>query len=338
MSHLRAYGLLLLGASACAGSSFELADDPAQGGGGFPPLETNDNLGGLGGDGGAAAGTAGTGGAAGSAGSGGAAGSAGAGGAAPVISACGELRATGLDDAEICIPAGAFTMGSASDRVPQGYAAHGPEHQVTLAAYVLDAFEVTVARYRTCVGAGTCRAPSTATEQGCTYSEAAGDRDRLPVTCVSWGDADDFCTWDGGRRLPTEAEWERAARGTTGTTYAWGNDVACNKGVFGGSNQCDEHAGSLPKAVGSEARGASAEGAMDLTGNAWEWVADWFGAYPNGSVESPVGPNTGSGRIQRGGNWQTPPIDAAAFMRRSLDPDANTPPAPWSFRCAHSVP
>jgi len=327
--------------SACAGSSFELAEEQAagQGGSAFPPLSTTGNQGGDGnlagasGSGGASGGAAGD---AGNAGNAGSAGAAGAGGAppAPVTSACGELRPGGLDDAEVCIPAGTFTMGSAADRVPTGYSAHGPEHEVTLADYVLDTYEVTVARYRACVTAGACDEPSTTAAQGCTYTATAGANERFPVTCVRWGDADNFCAWDGGRRLPTEAEWERAARGTTGTTYAWGNDAACNKGVFGGSTNCTEHAGTLPKAVGSEPRGASAEGAMDLTGNAWEWVNDWFGAYAAGAADNPVGPVNGSVRVQRGGNWLTPPADAAAYMRRPENPGAT---GPFSFRCARAA-
>lgn len=340
-TRLGAAGLALLCWSACAGSSFELAGEPmgGQGGSAFPPLAPTNDPDDQAGDELAAAanvgGGAGAGGAAGTAGSVGQAGSAGAEGTspAPTPGVCGELRG-GLDDAEICVPAGTFTMGSAAARVPQGYAAHGPEHQVSLAAYVLDTYEVTVSRYRACVAAGGCAEPSTASGQGCTYGAAASDSDRLPVTCVSWDDADAFCAWDGGRRLPTEAEWERAARGTTGTTYAWGNDVSCAKGVFS-AGQCPQHEGTTPRTVGSAPRGASQEGAMDLTGNAWEWVADWFGAYSSSAVEDPLGPNNGSVRIQRGGNWLTPAPDAAAYMRRAESPQAI---GPSSFRCARGAP
>jgi sulfatase modifying factor 1 len=248
------------------------------------------------------------------------------------------LRPAGLDDAEVCIPAGTFTMGSAAERVPQGYIAHGPEHQVTLAAYVLDMYEVTVSRYRACVSGGGCVEPSTTVAQGCTYTAAASDRDHFPVTCVSWDDADAFCAWDGARRLPTEAEWERAARGTTGTTYAWGNDDACAKAVFGGGGatpQCSVHAGTTPKAAGSAPRGASLEGAMDLTGNAWEWVYDYFSPYSSSAADNPLGADSGSVRIQRGGNWLTSRPDAAAYMRRAESPQAI---GPSSFRCAHGAP
>jgi sulfatase modifying factor 1 len=296
-------------ASACAGDSFQLADDAAsQGGSEFPPLSTTDN--------------------AGSGGSGGAS-------SEPVVSPCGELRpGTGGDDAEVCLPAGMFTMGSTEASVPSGYTVHGPAHTVTLPAFVLDANEVTVARYRGCVSAGSCTAPRSSADQGCTYSAASGSADRFPVTCVSWDDAVLFCAWDGGRRLPTEAEWERAARGTVGRTYAWGDEVACTNAVFGGLVQCPQHGGSLPKPVGSTPLGASPEGVLDLTGNAWEWVHDWFGPYASEAADNPTGPNQGSTRIQRGGNWQTPPANATAFMRRAEAPAAI---GPSSFRCARSV-
>jgi formylglycine-generating enzyme required for sulfatase activity len=314
-------GAIVLG-GACAGESFELADGAAsQGGSAFPPLGTTDNAG--------QAGAAGSG-----------ASDAGSAGSSamppePVVSACGDLRpGTTNDDGEVCIPSGTFTMGNSQANVPSGYVGHGPAHEVTLGAFALDTNEVTVARYRACVSAGTCAAPLTSTDQGCTYSAASGSADRLPVTCVSWNDAVTFCEWDG-RRLPTEAEWERAARGTAGNNYAWGNSVACINAVFGGLVQCPEHGGLLPKPVGSLPRGASPEGALDLTGNTWEWVADWFGPYNSTPANDPVGPDTGSTRIQRGGNWQTPPASAIAFMRRAEAPAAI---GPSSFRCARPAP
>jgi formylglycine-generating enzyme required for sulfatase activity len=329
----------------CAGESFGVAEaEPTgQGGSAFPPLDTTSS--GLSGAGGSSAGSSGEGGASGSAGvgggagSGGAGGDAGAGGSAPISSACGELRgAAGEDVLEVCIEASSFTMGDSDAGVPAGYTAHGPAHQVTLStAYVLDAYEVTVARYRACVAAETCREPLTNVGQGCTYTTDPGSREQHPITCVSWDDAIAFCAWDGGRRLPTEAEWERAARGTDATRYAWGDDVSCSKAVFGGSSQqqqCPNHVGQTPKAVGSTPLGVSAEGAFDLTGNAWEWVNDWFGPYASDEVTDPTGPDTGSVRVLRGGNWQTATANAAGFMRRAETPAAI---GPTSFRCARDA-
>ena len=96
------------------------------------------------------------------------------------------------------------------------------------------------------------------------------------------------------------------------------------------------HVGSTPKAVGSAPLGVSAEGVFDLTGNAWEWVNDRPGPYPSTDVTDPTGPESGStGRVFRGGNWQTPAANAAAFMRRAMDPQVVT--APTTFRCARSA-
>jgi sulfatase modifying factor 1 len=315
---------------ACAGSSFDLADGAAQsqGGSAFPPLETADHL--------PQAGAAGAGGADGGTPAGGAGGtSAAEPPPGPVPSACGDLRngAAG-DDREVCIVAGTFTMGNSVVAVPSGYTAHGPAHEVTLSAYVLDMFEVSVSRYRACVTAGTCRAPAASPDQGCTYSVASSSNDRLPVTCVSYDDAIAFCNWDEGRRLPTEAEWERAARGTAGTNYAWGNDVSCSKAIFGSLAQCQQYAGLMPKEIGSAPLGASPEGARDLTGNAWEWVNDWFGAYSSAAANDPTGPDNGASRIQRGGNWQTAPSAATGFMRRA---EAAAAIGPSSFRCARAA-
>jgi formylglycine-generating enzyme required for sulfatase activity len=251
---------------------------------------------------------------------------------APELSACGEPRVpdAALANAEVCVPAGTFTMGSTAG-VPAGYVAHGPEHQVSLSAYFLDAYEVSVARYRTCVSAGVCTAPAENSAQGCTYSVLPGAHERHPITCVPWQAGLDFCAWDGGRRLPSEAEWERAARGAQSWLYAWGNDFSCGRAVLAGASECSQYSGTLPWPVGSTALGQSAEHAFDLIGNAWEWVADRSGGYGSGSVVDPTGPLTGSTRIQRGGGWQTPPAAAFAYLRRAEAPGAI---APSSFRCA----
>jgi formylglycine-generating enzyme required for sulfatase activity len=280
-------------------------------------------------------GSSGEAGAAGSAGNGGSASDAGAGGGAPITSACGELRgAAGDDELEVCIEPSSFTMGNSDAGVPEGYMPHSPAHEVTLSGYVLDAYEVTVARYRVCVTAGGCDEPGTNVGLGCTYTTDPDAREQHPVTCVSWDAAGAFCAWDGGRRLPTEAEWERAAGGTASTRYAWGDDFSCARAVSGGSSQCSDYAGQLPQAVGSRPLGVSVEGAFDLTGNAWEWVNDWYGSYPSGAVTDPAGPSTGSVRLLRGGNWQTVPALSATFMRRAEAPAAI---GPTSFRCARDI-
>lgn len=249
---------------------------------------------------------------------------------------CGVLRTENPDlaDAETCIPASTFNMGSTSGTVPAGYTAHAPAHSVILASYILDVYEVTVARYRACVTAGVCAAPGNNLGQGCTYTTQPVERELYPVTCVNWESADTFCGWDGGRRLPTEAEWERAARGASGTTFPWGDTFNCSRAVLGGGGQCTQHAGQSPTTVGSLPTGQSEEGVFDLAGNAWEWVADWSGPYTSASAENPTGPASGSARIQRGGGWQTTAADATGYVRRAEAPAATSPS---SFRCARDA-
>lgn len=255
----------------------------------------------------------------------------------PPPGACGALRAPSpeLADAEACIPAGSFEMGDGSGNVPAGYTAHAPVRSVLLSPYVIDAYEVSVARYRACVSAGACSAPSTSQGQGCTYTAQAGERELHPITCVSWQSAAAFCAWDGDRRLPTEAEWERAARGSSSNDFPWGDTFDCTRAVLGGAAQCPQHQSQTPRAVGSTPSGQSAEGVFDLAGNAWEWVADWAGPYTGASTEDPTGPASGSARIQRGGGWQTIATDATGYVRRAEAPAALSGS---SFRCARSAP
>jgi formylglycine-generating enzyme required for sulfatase activity len=252
----------------------------------------------------------------------------------PVESACGFPRVSdaALQNDEVCLGPGEFSMGSSEPNLGGQYADHLPPHTVTLSPYFIDAYEVTVARYRACVSAGACSEPRTDSTQGCTYTSDAGARELFPVTCVSWSDADTFCAWDG-RRLPSEAEWEFAARGEAGRKYPWGDSFECNRAVLSGSSQCPEHAGLLPKRVGSTPRGASPEGLYDLAGNAWEWVNDRAGSYGSDAQQDPQGSPTGTSRVQRGGGWLTVAAGAVGWARGSVNPAAN---GAFSFRCAKS--
>lgn len=207
----------------------------------------------------------------------------------------GEIHSSTVDGMEmVYIPAGTFLMGSAEGREDAQ-----PVHAVSLDAYWMDRTEVTNAMYATCVDAGYCDPPhrdvSLTRLDG--YFRVAAFADH-PVLFVDWSDAQTYCAW-AGRRLPTEAEWERAARGEDGRTYPWGHDTpSCSLANFHG---CEGDTA----AVGSRPDGASPYGLYDMAGNVWEWVADWYqpGYGTSSPVSNPAGPSRGEGRVVRGGSW-----------------------------------
>jgi formylglycine-generating enzyme required for sulfatase activity len=188
---------------------------------------------------------------------------------------------------QVYVPAGEFQMGSTT------YDDEEPVHTVALDGFWLDRTEVTNAQYQKCVAAGDCEVSRCASDSN--YNGAT-----QPVVCVSWHDAVAYCEWAGGR-LPTEAEWEYAARGPEALTYPWGNTWDCARGNFNADCGFDSYDYTAP--VGSFPEGASWVGARDLSGNVWEWVADWYGSYPSGRQVNPAGPQSGSYRVLRGGSW-----------------------------------
>jgi formylglycine-generating enzyme required for sulfatase activity len=170
-----------------------------------------------------------------------------------------------------------------------------PVHRVALGDYLIDRDEVTRAEYTACIGAGRCPA---------LVPERLAKDGQLPITGVSWREADTYCRY-AGKRLPTEAEWEKAARGADGRTFPWGEKPDCTRANFGnyeGEGRCPKNPGA-PVAVGLYAAGASPYGVRDLAGNVWEWVADRYDAryYWRSPSRSPRGPAQGALRVARGG-------------------------------------
>ncbi|MBI5499087.1 MAG: SUMF1/EgtB/PvdO family nonheme iron enzyme [Deltaproteobacteria bacterium] len=227
------------------------------------------------------------------------------------------------------VPAGKFVMGSDPG---EGTRDERPEHVVWLDAYGIDVHEVTNAEYRACVDAGTCSAPSH------TYSAARKeyfekrDFDDFPVIYVTWRQARDYCAWKGAR-LPTEAEWEKAARGPAPDerNYPWGDTVPdCEHANFGGAQGCVGDTDT----VGSRPLGASPFGALDLAGNVWEWTADWFDSqyYARSPAKNPRGPDHGSHRVIRGGCWLSDPASLRVSCRQAELPSTQAPNV--GFRCA----
>lgn len=194
---------------------------------------------------------------------------------------------------QVFAPAGSFMMGSNN-----GSSDEQPVHEVTLDAFWIDRTEVTNAQFAACVADGACRSPSD--RSSATHSSYYGNAQYAdyPVINVSWNDARDFCEWAGGR-LPTEAEWEYAARGPESFTYPWGNNQPTAALLNFNNNVGDT------SEVDSYPDGVSWVGAFDMAGNVWEWVNDWYDDkyYSNSSGESPPGPASGEYRMLRGGAW-----------------------------------
>ncbi len=232
------------------------------------------------------------------------------------------LSTTERDGARaILIPAGRFAMGDDE---------HSPLREVYLDAFYIDEHEVTVSRYdRFLAATGAVNVPD-----GWPSSPADPVAD-VPVVGVDWHDADQYCRW-AGRRLPTEAEWEKAARGTDGRTLPWGDEEpTAERANFGGVWSDDAYAGGLTR-VGSRPRGRSPYGVHDLAGNASEWVADWYAeALERGDVRNPRGPTDGSARVIRGGGWYDPPERLVLARRMFADPRTRLDDV--GFRCARDA-
>ncbi|MGC4064298.1 MAG: SUMF1/EgtB/PvdO family nonheme iron enzyme [Polyangiaceae bacterium] len=233
---------------------------------------------------------------------------------------------------DLCVPEGTFNMGSSSANLGSGHADHTPPHEVTLSPYVIDAYEVTVSRFRDCVRAGSCTPPATDPLKGCTYSLESSNADLLPVSCVTAGQAATFCEWDEGRRLPTEAEWERAADDED-ANYPWGSVFDCEHAVIGAGSSCKGQY-PAPMPVGSHILGRSKLGAFDMSGNVAEWVSDFAGSYSSDPATDPTGPTTGATRIARGGSYLSIPLDGQVFARATF---AGSTVGPIGFRCARSA-
>ena len=245
---------------------------------------------------------------------------------------------------QVFVPEGAFLMGGA-DGDPEAFPYERPQHSVWLDSYWIDQTEVTNAMYARCVSAGVCQPPRTASAN--TYTAYYGNpvHDHYPVVWVDWSQAQSYCQWTG-RRLPTEAEWEKAARGTTGQAYPWGDqpvDTAMLADFQDISASCARahYAGCVPyqdtSMVGERPDGASPYGALDMAGNVWEWVADWYagGYYQVSPAENPTGPEAGTQKVLRGGSFAANfSRDLRSAHRYPTDPDQTIDA--FGIRCAET--
>jgi hypothetical protein len=213
------------------------------------------------------------------------------------------------------IPAGDFIMGSNNSSSDEQ-----PVHTVYLDAYYMDTYEVTNKLYKDCVTVRVCDAPIFTGH----YNNSKYENH--PVAGVYWTIAKTYCEWRLGS-LPTEAQWEKAARGTDARTYPWGEGIDCDKGNYSGCVVDTTEVGSYPS-------GVSPYGLFDMAGNVWEWVADWYSDtyYASSLSSNPLGPDSGQYRVRRGGSWGYVDNVIRSALRDSVFPSYVGEES--GFRCA----
>lgn len=262
---------------------------------------------------------------------------------------------------QVYVPEGEFEMGSVESYsqatvtscvnfgdylsdCQKGFADEKPAHTVYLNSFWIDRSEVTNAMYEKCVSAGACQAPF---DNGSYTRENYYPNDQyaqFPVIYVDWYMARAYCAW-AGRRLPSEAEWEKAARGTDGRIYPWGDENPSEHRLNFCDRRCsfdwadqsvdDGYFDTAP--VGSYPEGASPYGLVDMAGNVWEWVADWYAEdyYSQTLYDNPTGPSSGEYRVLRGGSWNSNNDNVRSIYRCRNSPDSAI--NKYGFRCAVSV-
>ena len=224
----------------------------------------------------------------------------------------------------VLVAAGEFTMGSA-----EGDDDEQPVHRVFLDSFYLDTFEVTNGRFAKFVAAIGSEPPWGFADHDTPVLQA-----EQPVRWVTWLEATGYCLW-AGKRLPTEAEWEKAARGSDGRPYPWGTEPPTPAHAVFGLKEGGADSVSL---IGDREKGRSPYGVHDLAGNLYEWVSDWYddASYTTQPAINPHGPPEGTAKVQRGGSYINSPYRLRASFRTKGDPTEHDPHV--GFRCAQDAP
>jgi len=277
-----------------------------------------------------------------------------------IVSPAGMPLASGKPDDMVLVPTGEFRMGAPAGS--GGLPDEQPERAVLLSAFYIDRFEVTNEAYLLFVSMTGHRMPENSNPAATLWKNRRPmpGIERHPVVNVSWTDADAYCRW-AGKRLPTEAEWEKAARGTDGRRYPWGDQwdvLLANSASYWAGRTVQFDSGAdweafwvkgegahiakekglngevLTMPIGSFPGSVSVYGLFDMAGNVAEWVQDWYDPnyYPSGPLTNPTGPPRGAIKSMRGGSWLKP-----AVSLRTSDRDWGTidsRPSGTGFRCA----
>ncbi len=253
---------------------------------------------------------------------------------ATLLPTAGQTRLDQKGIEQVWVPAGSFQMGTDDASIaalkalnPPGFvlsefASEQPQHEVQITTgYWIDKYEVTNKAFQAFVKDGGYRNQAWWSEAGWQWLSSQyvdqlpryclGNLPDNPVACVTWYEAEAYARWRGGR-LPTEAEWEYAARGSPSLIYPWGNEFD--------NSRCNVVDSKGPQPVGSYPNGASWVGTLDMAGNVMEWVQDWLGPYPAGVAKDPTGPAAGSVKVEKGGWWGSTLFVARAAYRHFEDP------------------
>ena len=264
----------------------------------------------------------------------------------------GDIRSRPADGMTmVSVPAGTFHMGSTDIEIEDAislcrehypvcnqwyYDREAPRHAVSLDGFWIDQTEITNAHFLQCVQEGACVKPSTCTKGDPTFS--LPELSDHPVVCADWSQAQAYCEW-AGARLPTEAEWEYAFRGAAGSIYPWGDSFVGTKLNYCDKNCEQPHADTryddaYPRTapVAGFPEGISWCGALGMSGNVSEWVADWFAAYSPEVASNPAGPPSGDQKMVKGCSWFFSPTYCRGSARASVRPEIRFDYL--GFRCA----